>query len=364
MITTKTRDSDTGSGRAAAGLGDGPAAARPGATTMKAVVQDTYGTSEVLELQDIAKPEIGDGDVLVRVRAAGVNPGDWAIMGGLPYIARPVYGLRKPKNRVRGTDVAGQVEAVGASVTRFRPGDEVFGSSKQLGGALAEYAAVSEGALAPKPTNLTFEQAAGVPMAGYVALQALRDHGKVKAGQKVLVNGASGGIGTFAVQIAKSLGAEVTGVTSTRNVDLVRSLGADHVIDYTKENFTRSGQRYDFILDNVANHSLSDLRRALTPRGMLVPNGGGFNHRWVASGGRLISAKVSFAFVSQALATFIVSPKHENLVVLTELIESGKVTPVIDRTYPLTETRQAIDHVGGGHARGKVVVAVSKEVTS
>src|SRR6266576_6186349 len=214
-------------------------------TTMKAVVQDTYGTSEVLELRDIARPEIGAGDVLVRVRAAGVNPGDWAIMGGLPYIARPVYGLRKPKNRVRGTDIAGQVETVGASVTRFRQGDEVFGSSKQLGGAFAEYAAVSEDALAPKPTNLTFEQAAAVPMAGYVALQALRDHGKVKAGQKVLVNGASGGIGTFAVQIAKSLGAEVTGVTSTRNVELVRSLGADHVIDYTKEDFTRTGQHYD-----------------------------------------------------------------------------------------------------------------------
>ncbi len=204
-------------------------------TRMKAVVQDTYGSSEVLDLRDIAKPEIGEGDVLVRVRAAGVNPGDWAIMGGLPFIARPVYGLRKPKNPVRGTDVAGQVEAVGTSVTRFRPGDEVFGSSKHLGGAFAEYAAVSEGALAPKPTNLTFEQAAAVPMAGYVALQALRDHGKVKAGQRVLINGASGGIGTFAVQIAKSLGAEVTGVTSTRNVDLVRSLGADHVIDYTKE---------------------------------------------------------------------------------------------------------------------------------
>src|SRR3989441_2435248 len=364
MITTKTRDSDTGSGRAAAGLGDGPAAARPGATTMKAVVQDTYGTSEVLELQDIAKPEMGDGDVLVRVRAAGVNPGDWAIMGGLPYIARPVYGLRKPKNRVRGTDVAGQVEAVGASVTRFRPGDEVFGSSKQLGGALAEYAAVSEGALARKPPNLTFEQAAAVPMAGYVALQALRDHGKVKAGQKVLVNGASGGIGTFAVQIAKSLGAEVTGVTSTRNVELVRSLGADHVIDYTKENFTRSGQRYDFILDNVANHSLSDLRRALTPRGMVVPNGGGFDHRWVASGGRLISAKASFAFGTQRVATFVASSKQENLSVLRDLIEAGKVTPVIDRTYPLSETPQAIGYVGKGHARGKVVVAVSKEVTS
>ena len=333
-------------------------------TRMKAVVQDTYGGSEVLDLRDIAKPEIGDSEVLVRVRAAGVNPGDWAIMGGLPYIARPVYGLGRPKNRVRGTDVAGQVEAVGASVTRFRQGDEVFGSSKRLGGAFAEYAAASEDALASKPTNLSFEQAAAVPMAGYVALQALRDHGKVKAGQKVLVNGASGGIGTFAVQIAKSLGAEVTGVTSTRNVDLVRSLGADHVIDYTKENFTRTGQRYDFILDNVANHSLSDLRRALAPQGMLVPNGGGFDHRWVASGGRLISAKVSFAFVSQSLATFIVSPKQENLVVLRELIESGKVTPVIDRTYPLSETRQAIDHVGGGHARGKVVVTVSNGVTS
>ena len=333
-------------------------------TTMKAVVQDGYGSSKVLELRDIATPEIGEGDVLVRVRAAGVNPGDWAIMGGLPYIARPVYGMGKPKNRVRGTDLAGEVEAVSASVTRFRPGDEVFGSSKNLGGAFAEYAAVSEGALAPKPTNLTFEQAAAVPMAGYVALQALRDHGKVKAGQKVLVNGASGGIGTFAVQIAKSLGAEVTGVTSTRNVELVRSLGADHVIDYTKEDFTRTGQRYDFILDNVANHALSDLRRALAPRGMLVPNGGGFDHRWVASGGRLISAKVSFAFVSQSLATFIVSPNQENLVVLSALIETGKVTPVIDRTYPLSETRQAIDHVGGGHARGKVVVAVSDGVTS
>jgi NADPH:quinone reductase-like Zn-dependent oxidoreductase len=330
---------------------------------MKAIVQDKYGTSEVLDLRDIAKPEIGDGDVLVRVRAAGVNPGDWAIMGGLPYIARPVYGMGKPKNAVRGTDVAGQVEAVGSSVRQFRPGDEVFGSSRQLGGAFAEYAAVSQDALAPKPANLSFEQAAAVPMAGYVALQALRDHGKVQAGQKVLVNGASGGIGTFAVQIAKSLGAEVTGVTSTRNVDLVRSIGADHVIDYTKEDFTRTGQRYDFILDNVLNRSLSDLRRALTPNGTLVPNGGGFGHRWVASGGRIIGARVSFAFVSQNVQTFIVSPKQENLVVLRELIEAGKVTPVIDRTYPLSETRQAMDHVGGGHAIGKVVVTI-KGVTS
>ena len=357
MITTKNRESETASrAMGPVELGDRPATARAHVTTMKAIVQDRYGSSEVLGLRDIGKPEIGEGDVLVRVRAASVNPADWAIMGGLPYVARPVYGLRKPKNRVRGTDLAGEVEAVGASVTRFRPGDEVFGSSKQLGGAYAEYAAASEDALATKPANLTFEQAAAVPMAGYVALQALRDHGKVQAGQKVLVNGASGGIGTFAVQIAKSLGAEVTGVCSTRNVDLVRSIGADHVIDYTKEDFTRTGQRYDFILDNVSNRSLSDLRRALTPNGTLVPNGGGFDHRWVAGSGRLISAKVSFMFVSQTVATFIVSPKVENLVVLTQLIEAGKVTPVVDRTFPLSETRQAIDLVGGGHARGKVVI--------
>jgi NADPH:quinone reductase-like Zn-dependent oxidoreductase len=324
-------------------------------TTMKAIVQDTYGSSEVLELRDIDKPEIGDDDVLVRVRAAAANPGDWAIMGGLPYIARPVYGLRKPKNGVRGTDVAGEVEAVGQSVTRFRPGDEVFGWCQHLGSAFAEYASVSEDALEPKPANLTFEQAAAVPMAGSVALHALRD---VRAGQKVLVNGASGGIGTFAVQIAKSLGADVTGVCSTSNVDLVRSIGADQVIDYTQEDFTQTGQRYDFILDNVGNHSLSDLRRALTPKGTLVPNGGGFENRWFASAGRLVSATVLFRFVSQTLLTFVISPKRENLVVLRKLIEAGKVTPVIDRTYPLSETRQAIDHVGGGHARGKVVINV------
>ena len=206
---------------------------------MKTMVQDEYGSPDVLELRDIDKPEIGDDEVLVHVRAAGVNPGDWAIMSGLPYIARPVYGLRKPKNAVRGTDVAGTVEAVGAGVRRFQPGEEVFGWCSGLGGAFAEYAAASEDALAPKPTNLTFEQAAAVPMAGIVALQALRDHGNVRAGQKVLINGASGGIGTFAVQIAKALGAEVTGVCSTRNVEMVRSIGADHVIDYTREDFTQ-----------------------------------------------------------------------------------------------------------------------------
>jgi NADPH:quinone reductase-like Zn-dependent oxidoreductase len=323
---------------------------------MKAIVQDRYGSpDDVLQLLEVDRPEIGDHDVLVRVRAAAVNPGDWAIVGGLPYIARPVYGLRKPKNSARGTDVAGEVVAVGPGVTRFRPGDGVFGWCKHLGGAFAEYASVSEDALVPKPTNLTFEQAAAVPMAGLVALQALRD---VRAGQTVLVNGASGGIGTFAVQIAKSLGADVTGVCSTSNVDLVRSIGADQVIDYTKEDFTQTGQRYDLILDNVGNHSLSDLRGALTPMGTLVPNGGGFQNRWFASGGRVIRAKLSSRFVSQTLRTFIIAPTQENLVVLRELIESGKVTPVIDRTYPLSETAQAIDHVGGGHARGKVVINV------
>src|ERR1700736_1134051 len=362
MITTKTRESHTESADTTR-LGDGPAAVRAQAATMKAIVQDTYGSPDILELRDIDKPVTGDNDVLIRVRAAGVNPADWAIVGGLPYIARPVYGLGKPKNRVRGTDVAGEVEAVGASVTRFRPSDEVFGWSGHLGGAFAEYAAVSEDALVPKPTKLTFEQAAAVAMAGTVALLAVRDHGKVHAGQKVLINGASGGIGTFAVQIAKSLGAEVTGVTSSSNMDLVRSIGADHVIDYTKEDFTRTGQRYDFILDNVSNRSLSDLRRALTPSGTLVPNGGGFDHRWVAGSGRLISAKLSFAFGSQSVRTFIASSQQETLVALKELMETGKVTPVIDRTYPLSETPQAIAYVGRGHARGKVVVAI-KGVTS
>ena len=322
---------------------------------MQAVVQDRYGSAEVLVLRDIDRPGIGDDEVLVRVRAAGVNPGDWAIMCGLPYIARPAYGLRKPRNGVQGTDVAGQVEAVGTSVTRFRPGDEVFG---WCNGSFADYVAASEDALALKPANLTFEQAAAVPQAGFVALQALRDHGNVRAGQKVLVNGASGGIGTFAVQIAKSLGANVTGVCSTRNVDLVRSIGADQVVDYTREDFTKNGQRYDFILDNVGNHSLSDLRRALTPTGTLVPNGGAFENHWFAGGGRVISALVLSRFVSHTLRPFLASPKHADLVVLKELIEAGKVTPIIDRAYPLSEARQAIDHVGTGHARGKVAITV------
>src|SRR5918993_1469780 len=322
---------------------------------MKAIVQDKYGSPEVLELRDIDKPAIGDDEVLVRIRAAGVNPADWAIMSGLPYIARPVYGLRKPKNAVRGTDVAGTIEAGGTGVTRLQPGDEVFG---WCDGSFADYATASEERLALKPANLSFEQAAAVPMAGLVALQALRDHGSVRAGQKVLINGASGGIGTFAVQIAKVLGAVVTGVCSTRNVDMVRSIGADHVIDYTREDFTQTDQRYDFILDNVANHSLSDLRRALTPTGTLVPNGGGFDNHWFAGGGRVIGARVMKRFVSHRLRPFLVSLKFEDLLVLKELIEAGKVTPVIDRTYPLSEVPEAIRYLEEGHARGKVLINV------
>jgi NADPH:quinone reductase-like Zn-dependent oxidoreductase len=325
---------------------------------MKAITQDMYGTAAVLEVGDLDMPEIGDDQVLLRVEAAGVNPADWAIMGGLPYVARPVYGLRRPKNAVRGTDVAGIVQAVGSGATRYKIGDEVFGSAN---GSYAEYAAASEGTLAPKPANLSFEQAAAVPMAGQVALQALRG---VEAGQKVLINGASGGIGTFAVQIAKALGAEVTAVASTRNLDMLRSIGADHVIDYTKDDFTLGEPGYDLILDNVSTRSLSDLRRALSPTGTLVPNGGRFDNRWFAGGGRIVGGTIAFQFSSQTLRTFVMSTKLEDLLELTQLIEAGSVTPVIDRTYPLNETASAMRHVGEGHARGKTVIAVSAAPTA
>lgn len=322
---------------------------------MLAIVQDKYGSGTALELREIERPQIGEHEVLIRVRAAGVNPADWAVMSGLPYIARPIYGLRRPKVDVRGTDVAGQVAAVGSSVTRFTPGDEVFGAST---GSYAEYAAASEDELALKPRNLTFEQAATVPMAGLVALQAIRDHGQTRAGQTVLINGASGGIGTFAIQIAKALGAEVTAVASTRNLELVRSVGADHVIDYTTDDFTRIGKRYDVILDNVSNHSLSALRRALTPAGVLIPNGGNFRNRWFASAGRLIRAAVLFRFGTQRLGRFVVSTNHDDLTTLRELIEAGTVMPVLGGTYPLSSAGTAIDHVGAGHAQGKVAITV------
>jgi NADPH:quinone reductase-like Zn-dependent oxidoreductase len=323
---------------------------------MQAIVQDRYGSTEVLEAREIDKPTIGDTDVLVRVRAAGVNPADWAIMHGLPYIARPVYGLPRPKNPVRGTDVAGVVESVGAGVTRFKPGDAVFGWAD---GSFAEFAAAPQDKLVLKSVDLTFEQAAAVPMAGLVALQALRDHAKVQVGQTVLINGASGGIGSFAVQIAKSMGAVVTGVTSTRNVSLVRSIGADVVIDYTRDDFTRTGDRYDVVFDNVSNHSLSDLRRALTPTGLLIPNGGRFDKRWLASGGRLLHGAVAFRFGGQRFRNFLMTTTHEDLVVLKTLIETGKIAPVMDRAFPLGSTAEAIDLVGSGHARGKVAITVS-----
>lgn len=323
--------------------------------TMRAIVQQRYGTFETLELRDIDLPDITANEVLIRVKAAGVNPADWAVMNGLPYIARPVYGLRRPKNPVRGTDVAGIVETVGANVTRFHPGDEVFGSAD---GSYAQYASAAEDKLAPKPSNLTFEQAAAVPMAGLVALQAVRDHGKVQPGQQVLINGASGGIGHLAVQIASALGAHVTGVTSTRNHELVRSLGAETVIDYTQEEFTRGEQRYDFILDNIANHPLSDLRRVLTGHGTLVPNGGGFDNRWFAGGGRVIHAHLLRRLTSHNLRPFLVSYDLGDLTALSELIEAGSLTPVIERTYELTEVPEALRHVGEGHTAGKVVVTI------
>ena len=319
---------------------------------MQAIVQDNYGSQEALKLRDIDKPRIGDNDVLVRVHAASVHLGDWILMRGVPYFMRMATGLRKPKNRVPGTDVAGTVEAVGKDVKRLRPGDEVFGWCTD---AFAEYACAGEDHFVPKPANLTFEQAAAVGVSATVALQLLRDQGKVQAGQKVLINGASGGVGTFAVQIAKSFGAEVTGVCSTRNVDMVRSIGADHVIDYTHNDFTTGGQCYDFILDNVGNHSLSDTRRALTPNGRLQPNGGGH------SGGALwtvIKALVWSTFVRQQLRPSIKFQNNQDLVVLKELIEAGKITPVIDGTYSLSETPRAIGHVGDGHAQGTVVISV------
>jgi NADPH:quinone reductase-like Zn-dependent oxidoreductase len=320
---------------------------------MKAIVQDKYGSpAEVLELQDISKPVVQNGEVLVRVHSASIHIGDLIVIRGVPYVMRMVTGLRKPKNRVPGTDIAGTVEAVGRDVTRFRPGDEVFGWCT---GAFAEYACAGEDHFVPKPANLTFEQAAAVGVSATTALQLLREQGKVKPGQKVLINGASGGVGTFAVQIAKSFGAEVTGVCSTGNVDMVRSIGADHVIDYTQEDFTQGGQRYDFILDNVGNHSLSDTRRALTPSGTLLSNGGGY------SGGSLantIKEWVSSLYVRQQGRPSIKFQNPKDLVVLKELVEAGKVTPVIDGTYPLSGTAQAMAHVGEGHARGTVVITI------
>jgi NADPH:quinone reductase-like Zn-dependent oxidoreductase len=323
---------------------------------MKAMVRDVYGPPHVLQLRDIDMPEIADDEVLVRVHAAGVGRDVWHVMTGLPYPIRLAgYGLRSPTNPVIGSDMAGVVEAVGKNVSRFKPGDEVFGIGK---GSYAEYVCAREDKLAPKPANLTFEQAAVVAIMGSTALQALRDHGKVRTGQEVLVIGASGGVGTYAVQLAKAFGAHVTGVCSTTKVDMVRSIGADHVIDYTREDFAEGDQRYDLILDIGGNSSLSRLRRALTSRGTLVIVGGEGGGRWLGGTDRQIRALVLSPFVSQKLGTFVNNENHEDLLVLKELIEAGKVTPVIDRTYPLSEVSKAIRYLEDGHARGKVVITV------
>jgi NADPH:quinone reductase-like Zn-dependent oxidoreductase len=325
---------------------------------MKAIVYCDYGLAN-LKLQDVEKPTPKDDQVLVRVRAASVNPYDWHFIEGTPYIMRLMgVGLRKPKDTRLGVDFAGTVEAVGKNVTQFKPGDEVFGGR---GGAFAEYVcARANRALALKPSSLTFEQAASVNIAGITALQALRDNGKVQPGQKVLINGASGGVGTFAVQIAKSLGADVTGVCSTRNVDLVRSLGADHVIDYTKEDFAKGEQRYDVILDNVPNHSLSECRRILNPKGKYVMIGGGGpnDSRWVGPFGRVIHTLLLSPFVSQKMGMMMADANQKDLTVLGNMLQSGKIKPVIDRTYKLSEVPAAIAYLEQGHARGKVVITL------
>jgi NADPH:quinone reductase-like Zn-dependent oxidoreductase len=323
---------------------------------MQAIVQDSYGSADVLELRNIDKPVPGDDEVLVRVRAAGVDRGVWHLMTGLPYLLRVAgYGLRAPRSRVRGREVAGVVEAVGRAVTRFRPGDEVMGVSE---GSFAEYACAREGKLARKPANLSFEQAAAVPVSGSTALQGLRDQGRLQPSQEVLVIGAAGGVGSFAVQLAKAFGAEVTGVCSTGQVDLVRSLGADHVVDYTREDVTDGSRRYDLVLDTAGRRPLSRLRRALTRRGTLVLVGGEGGDRWTGGMGRQLRALAIAPFVGQRLRVFVNKERHQELEQLTELIEAGKVTPVVGRTYPLDEAPEAVRDLMAGHRGGKLVITI------
>ena len=322
---------------------------------MKAIVQDKYGApNDVLEFKEIDKPVVKDDEVLIRVQAVALHAGDALMLRGVPYLMRPAIGLLKPKNHVPGTDVAGHVEAVGKNAKQFQPGDEVFGTCN---GACAEFACAREDKFVIKPANVTFEQAAAITTSAATALHGLRDAGKIQPGQKVLIIGASGGVGTFAVQIAKSFGAEVTGMCSTRNVDMVRSIGADHVIDYTQEDFTKSGERYDLIIDIAGNRSLSDLRGALEPKGTLVLVGGR-GGPWLNGLGRSIRGQVLSPFYSQSTRMFFSFPNNEDLVDLKGLVESGKVTPVIERTYPLSETPEALAYVEEGHTQGKTVITV------
>ena len=329
---------------------------------MKAVVYTDYGSPDVLQIRDIKKPVPNDDQILIKVRAVSVNPLDWHFIEGTPYIMRAMgVGLRKPKDPRLGVDMAGQVEAVGKNVTQFKPGDEVFGGRN---GAFAEYVcARADRAVALKPANITFEQAASVPIAAITALQGLRDKGHVQPGQKVLINGASGGVGTFAVQIAKSFGAEVTGVCSTRNLDLVRSLGADYVIDYTKEDFTKSDQQYDVILDNVGTQPLSGFRRVLKPKGICVMIGGGGPNDAGLIGplARPIKTMLMSPFISQKMGMMMAELNKKDLTILGDMMQSGTVKPVIDRTYPLSQIAEAIRYLEQGHARGKVVITIGEE---
>jgi NADPH:quinone reductase-like Zn-dependent oxidoreductase len=333
----------------------------PHTTTMKAIVQRRYGTPDVLALEEIERPAIGEDDVLIRVHAAGVSYPDGVFISGTPYVVRLIAGLRRPRHRVRGSEVAGTITEVGAKVADLRPGDDVFGwcGRAAAGGGFAEYASAPRRLVVPKPVTVTFEQAAALPVSGVTALQAVRDWAQVRPGQSVLINGASGGVGTFAVQIAKALGAEVTAVCSTRNIDLVRSIGADAVIDYTRDDFTRGTKRFDVILDfpHFATHSLVEIRRVLMPRGTLIPASNTRN-RWIGGFSRVLPARIMAPFVSQRIVAPEMSPNHVDLIALTELIATGKLKPVIDRMYPLIEVPEAMGYLQAGHAQGKVVITV------
>ena len=321
---------------------------------MKAIVYDRYGSADVLRYEEIPDPVPGEGEVLIRVRATSVNPYDWHWMRGTPFGLRFMTGLRKPKSRQLGVDVAGEVEAVGRGVTKLKAGDAVFGACKA---AFAEYVCTREGALVPKPANVTFNQAGCVAIAGFTAMQGLRDKARLQAGQKILINGAAGGVGTFAVQIAKWIGAEVTGVCSTRNVEMVRSIGADHVVDYTREDFTRNGRRYDVVFDCIGNHSLRACRGALSPAGICAMPGGK-SGRWVAPMPRFMAAMILSRFSSRKLVPVMAKWSQADLILIGELMDTGKVTPVLDRSYPLREVAAAVRYLEEGHARGKVVITV------
>jgi NADPH:quinone reductase-like Zn-dependent oxidoreductase len=323
---------------------------------MKAAVRDRYGSPDVVELREVERPAPADDEVLVRVRAASLNMADWYAVAGRPYVGRTQMGLRKPKSNRLGVDYAGTVEAVGKNVTEFRPGDEVFGGRD---GAYAEYVcARADRAIVLKPANVTFEEAAAVPIAAITALQGLRDKGQLQPGQRVLINGASGGVGTFAVQIAKALGAEVTGVCSTRNVEMVRSLGADHVIDYTREDFTRSDERYDLMLDVAGSRSWSKIRRVLSPEATLVIVGGPKTNRMFGPLGHVVKVRLGGLLARRKVAFFIAKFNKADMLILRELLEAGKVTPVIDRRYELSEVAEAFQYLGEGHCRSKVVITV------